>query len=406
MTDGRLAMDGGTAVRTEPWPAWPVLDDDVIEAAEKVLRSGRISYWTGIEGRTLEREYADALGRRHSVAVANGTLALELALRAFEIGPGDEVVVPARTFIATASCVVAVGATPVIADIDPLSGNLTADTVRAVLTPRTAAVIPVHLGGWPVDMDPLLELAAHRDLVVIEDCAQAHGATYKGRPVGSIGDAGAFSFCQDKIITSAEGGLLALDDDAAYARAWSYKDHGKSLAKLSDPAFLAEKTSFKWIHDSFGSNFRLGEVEAAMVRVQLGRLDAVHARRARNATHLARALARIPGLDVPLPPEGLEHAFYRLYAFVRLEALAPGWDRDRIAAAIVAEGVPCQYGTCAEIYREQAFAAAGLGPSSRLPGAARAHDTSLAFFVHPTVGEDDVADAVAAARKVMAEAAR
>lgn len=401
-----LAILGGTPLRTAPVPAWPAPSDAQIEAVERVLRSGRLNYWTGEEGRRLESEYAAALGLTHAVALANGTLALELALRTFGIGRGAEVIVPARSFVATASSVVAVGATPVFADIDPESSNLTARTVADVLTPRTAAVIAVHLGGWPVEMEPLMALAAERDLVVIEDCAQAHGARLGGRPVGSFGHAACFSFCQDKIIAAGEGGLLALNDRAAYERAWAYKDHGKSLAKLSDPALMSAPASFRWLHDSFGSNYRLPELEAAMVRVGLRELPATHARRRALAAHLTAALAGTPGIHVPQAPPSVDHAYYRLYAAVRPEELAGGWDRDRVLAAILAEGVPVQYGSCAEIYREEAFVRAGIGPAGRLPGAARVHETSLAFFVHPTLAESDIEDVAAAVRKVMAVAAR
>lgn len=402
----RLAIDGGNPVRSVPMPPWPSPSDAQIAAVEAVLRSRHINYWTGDVGRSLEREYAAYLGVAHAVATANGTLALELALRAFQIGPGDEVVVPARTFIATASCVVAVGATPVIADIDPESSNLTAETVAAVLTDRTAAVIAVHLGGWPVEMEPLMALAAERGFKVIEDCAQANGATYRSRPVGSLGDAGCFSFCQDKIMAAGEGGLLALDDDAAFTRAWEYKDHGKSLAKLNDAEFMAARSAFKWIHDSFGSNFRMPELEAAMTHVALQELPAAHAHRTHLALHLAQGLDGVAGIRVPLPPTHAEHAFYRLYAYVQLDELASGWDRDRVLFAIVAEGVPVQYGSCSELYREQAFVRAGLGPAERLPGASRAHETSLAFFVHPTLTDADIDDTVTAVRKVLAVAAR
>ena len=387
-------------MRAVPMPGWPSPSEAQIAAAERVLRSTRINYWTGEEGLLLEREYAAALGRAHAVAVANGTVALELALRAFEIGAGDDVVVPARTFIATASAVVAVGATPVVADIDPDSGNLTAETVAEALTDGTRAVIPVHLGGWPVEMDPLLELARDRGLTVIEDCAQAHGARYRGRTVGSIGDAGCFSFCQDKVISAGEGGLVAFDDQGAYASAWEYKDHGKSLVRLGTDNDGAPG-SFRWIHDSFGSNFRLPELEAALTRVGLAELPTAHTRRSTFARRLAAGLRDVSGIRVPLPPAYSEHAFYRLYAFVEPDALGPGWDRDRVLAAILAEGVSAQYGSCAEIYREQAFASAGLARPDRLPGAARAHDTSLAFFVHPTLSELDIDDTVAAVRKVM-----
>jgi len=401
----KLAIDGGTPVRTRPAPGWPFIGEEEIAAAEKVLRSNRINYWTGEETKLFEREYARSLGRAYGLAVANGTLALELALRAFGIGEGDEVVVPARTFMATASSVVAVGGVPVVADVDPDSGNMTADTLRAVLTDRTRAVIPVHVGGWPVDMAPLVLLAEQRDLIVVEDCAQAHGATYHGRPVGGLGShAGAFSFCQDKIVPLGEGGLLVLDDHEAYKRAWSYRDHGKSFDKVQALAQERGAGSFKWLIDSFGSNWRMPEIIGAMGRVQLGKLPSWHEKRTANALRLARGIESAPGLRVPLPPDGSVHAFYRLYAYVELDRLAPGWTRDRVLDAINAEGVACQYGTCAEIYREQAFAGSGLGPAGRLPGASRIHECVLAFFAHPTLAENDIDDTAAAVRKVMAAA--
>jgi hypothetical protein len=399
-----LAIDGGTPVRTAPMPVWPAPGDDEVAAATEVLRSGRLNYWTGEHARAFEAEYAASLGRAHGIALANGTLALELALRAFGIGSGDEVVVPARTFIATASAVVAVGATPVVADIGRDSGCLTAQTVSAVLTPRTRAVIPVHLGGWPAEMDVLVGLARTHGLVVIEDCAQAHGGVYRGRAVGALGShAAAFSFCQDKIIPIGEGGMLVLDDHAAYERAWAYKDHGKTLAKVRGAE--GGPTSFRWLVDSFGSNWRLAEISAAIARVGLKKLPAWHEARKANALRLAGGLAEVRGLRLPLPPGHAEHGFYRLYAFVEPAALSPGWDRDRIARAIVAEGVPCQYGTCAEIYREQAFVDAGLAPAERLPNAAHAHETSIAFFVHPTLTAADIDDTVAGVTKVMEVAA-
>ena len=402
----KLAAEGGSPVRATPMPPWPQPGEDQIAAAERVVRSGKLGYWVGEEGRSLEREYAASLGCAHGVAVANGTLALELALRAFSIGPGDEVVVPSRSFVATASCIVAVGAIPVFADIDTTSNALTAETVSAVLTGRTAAVIPVHVGGWPADMDPIMALAEERGLIVIEDCAQAHGARYHGRPIGSIGHAAAFSFCQDKIMSTGEGGLFTTDGEAAYTRAWEYKDHGKSLAKLTDPAFPSATSGFKWLHDSFGSNWRMPEVQAAMAREQLHELAAWHAQRTRNALRLAEAIADAPGLHVPLPPPGVDSAFYRLYGRVDLEALAPGWTRDRVIEAISAEGTPCQYGSCAEMYREEAFVSAGLGPAGRLPAAGLVHETSIAFFVHPTLHAPDIDDTAEAVRKVLTAACR
>lgn len=398
----RLARDGGTPVRTAPMPRWPAPDEVAVTAAAEVVRSGRLNYWTGSHGRELEREYARTLSRAHAIALANGTVALELALRAFEIGVGDEVVVPARTFIATAGAVVAVGATPVVADIDPLSNDLTAETVVAALSDRTRAVIAVHLGGWPADMDPLLTLARKHDLIVIEDCAQAHGGVYRGRPAGALGShAATFSFCQDKIVPVGDGGLLALDDDAAFERAWSYKDQGKSRKKLAVLDARRSGASFEWLVDSFGSNLRLDEVSSALAREGLGSLPAWHAARTRNATRLAEGLRDLAGLSIPLPTAEFEHAFYRLYGTIDPDALASGWNRDRVLQAVIAEGIPVQYGTCAEIYREEAFVRTGLAPAERLPGAARAHETSIAFFVHPTLGDPDIDDTIAAVCKVM-----
>ena len=242
-----------------PWTPWPHYEPDEIAAVERVLTSGKVNQWTGQEVFSFEREYAAFLGRDHAVAVMNGSVALELALVALDVGPGDEVVTSPRTFIASASAAVMRGATPVFADVDPDSGNITAETIDRVLTPRTKAIIVVHLAGWPADMDPILELAAANDLTVIEDCAQAHGAAYHGRPVGSIGHAAAFSFCQDKIMTTGgEGGLLALDDERSWRVAWSFKDHGKSY----DAVFNRQHPNgYRWLHESFGTNWRMTEVQ-------------------------------------------------------------------------------------------------------------------------------------------------
>lgn len=397
-----LAIDGGTPLRTTAMPGWPVLSDAEIAAAERVLRSGRLNYWTGEECTLFEAEYAARLGRKHAIALANGTLAIELALRAFGIGEGDEVVVPARTFIATASACVAVGATPVIADIDPDTSCVTPETLAAAITARTRALVPVHVAGWPCDMPAIMALAAERDLIVIEDCAQAHGARFADREAGSFGHAAAFSFCQDKIITTGgEGGMLLLDDDEAHSRAWAYKDHGKSLAKAFEPPPPPGTSSFRWLHDSFGTNWRMTEMQAAIGRVALGNLDSTVETRSCNARHLIAGLDRCPGLTVPVPPRDIIHAYYRVMGRVDVSALAEGWTRDRIIAAVTAEGARCFYGACAEIYREGAFTAAGLGPAERLPGAKAADETSIALLVHPTLTARDLDDTARAVRRVM-----
>lgn len=376
---------------------WPVFDDEQVAAVQRVLRSGKVNYWTGGEGRRFEEEYAAALGVRHAIAVANGTVALELALTALGVGPGDEVVVPSRTFIATASAVVARGARPVVADIDHDSQNLTAETVEAVLTPRTRALIAVHVGGWPCDMDPLLALAERHGLFVVEDCAQAHGATSQGRPVGSMGHINAFSFCQDKIVTTGgEGGLVTTNDSALWERAWSYKDHGKNRLATLD----GSKTgAFRFLHDSFGTNWRLTEMQAAIGRIQLQRLPAWVARRRANAMRIVAGLADEPGIRFPLPGEDVAHSFYRLYGFIDPDALSPGWTRDRILQELNSRGIPAGCGSCGEIYREKAFA--GIGPIAPLPVSHVLHETSLAFLVHPTLHDAAIDRTIDAVRSVL-----
>lgn len=378
---------------------WPQYDNEQIEDVVAVLRSGRVNAWTGDRVAAFEQAYAAALGRRHAIALANGTVALDVALHAIDLQPGDEVVVTPRSFVASASCVPMAGGRPVFADVDPDSQAMTAETIAAVLTPRTRAVIVVHLAGWPADMDAILRLGRERGIVVIEDCAQAHGAEIAGRPVGSFGDIAAFSFCQDKIITTGgEGGLLAMDDATLWQRAWSRKDHGKG----HDTVFRQDAPAgFRWLHESFGSNYRMTEIEAAIGLRQLGRLPAWQSERAGNAAVLMAAFRDLPGLRTPRPPARLRHAWYRFYSFVRPERLRSGWDRDRIHAAIVAEGVPCFTGSCPEIYREKAFVEHGFVPDKRLPVAAALGETSLAFLVDPCQDAVAMRQVAAAVVKVM-----
>ncbi|MDD4268335.1 MAG: DegT/DnrJ/EryC1/StrS aminotransferase family protein [Pirellulales bacterium] len=395
----RLAIDGGRPVRQAAAAPWPVFDEEMIEAAAAVMRSGRVNYWTGGETRAFEQEYASRLGRRYAVALANGSVALEAALAGLDIGAGDEVVVTCRSFVASASCCAIRGARPVFADVDRESQNVTAKTVAAALSPRTRAIIAVHLAGWPCEMQPIVELARRRGLAVIEDCAQAHGATYRGRPAGSLGDVAAFSFCQDKILTTGgEGGLLATDREDVWQTVWSLKDHGKNwhAATRRDP-----RSVFRWLHQRVGTNWRMTEIQGAIGRVMLRRLPGWVERRRQLAARLESRLAAIPSLRLATPPAHVEHAYYRYYAYVRPQMLKAGWSRDRIVQAIVAEGIPCGSGVCPEIYREEAFAHGESCPKNRLPVARELGETSLAFHVHPTLSRSDIDDTARAAAKVL-----
>lgn len=383
---------------------WPVFAEDERAAAMRVLESGRVNYWGGTEGRAFETEFAAYTGAAHAVALSNGTVAIELALHALGIGPGDDVIVPSRTFVGTATAVVACGARPVVADVDRMSGNLTVETIEAAMTPGTRCVIPVHLGGWPCDMDAIMEFAGRRGLFVVEDCAQAHGARWNGRHVGTFGHAGAFSFCQDKIMTTAgEGGMLITNDEALWQRAWEYKDHGRSMAAM-DRAAQAGGYEFKYVVESFGTNWRMTEVQAAVGRVQLGKLDSwVETRRA-NAALLDEALADIPGISVMIPPEQAYHAYYKYYAHVDVSVLADGWSRARILEEMNARGAVCLQGTCTEIYREKAFVDAGLAPAECLPVAAELDAVSIMLLVDPTHGASDILHTAKVLREVMVEA--
>jgi hypothetical protein len=384
--------------RTAPWPPWPHFEAREIAAVDAVLQSGKVNYWTGEEGRRFEQEFAEYCGCRYAVAVANGTVALELALYALGIGPGDEVVTTSRTFIASASAVVMRGATPVIADVDPESQNLTPDTVRKVLSPRTRAIIAVHLAGWPCDMEGLRALASERRLKLIEDCAQAHGATFRGRQVGGLGDVAAFSFCQDKIMTTGgEGGMLTTNDRAIWERAWAFKDHGKSY----DAVYRRQHPAgFRWLHESFGTNWRMTEMQAAIGRAILPRIPAWVTKRRRNAAILTQGFKSIPALRVTEPPRDVGHAYYKYYTFIRPEFLRSGWSRDQVIEAIVADGIPCFSGSCSEIYLEKAFERKKLCQNGRLPVAHELGNTSLMFMVHPTLSENDMIDVTLAVAKV------
>lgn len=386
-----------------PFPPWPSFTREEADAVSQVLLSNKVNYWTGTQCREFEDEFAKWSESNYAVAVANGTVALDVALKGLEIGPGDEVVVTSRTFLASASSIVNAGATPVFADVCLDSQNITAESVAAVLTPRTRAIMCVHLGGWPCDMDSINALAAKHNLFVIEDCAQAHGALYKGKPVGSLGHVGAWSFCQDKIMTTGgEGGMVTTSDKNLFKAMWAYKDHGKSY----DAVYKRQHPpGFRWLHESFGTNWRLTEMQAAIGRIQLTRMPQWQATRLQYAETIWQAAKKLPGLRVPQLPESIRHAAYKCYLFVRPEQLKPDWSRDRIIQALNDAGVPAYSGSCSEVYLEKAFDNTPWRPTRRLPNAQTLGETSLMFLVHPTLEKKHIEKTVAALGRVMGEAA-
>nr|WP_218168983.1 DegT/DnrJ/EryC1/StrS aminotransferase family protein [Pseudomonas sp. E6002] len=386
-------------VLNSPFSPWPSFTEEEADAVRDVILSNKVNYWTGTQGREFEKEFAAWAGTEYAIGLANGTVALDLALKALGIGAGDEVIVTSRTFLASVSSIVNAGAVPVFADVDRDSQNFSAQTIRAVLTPRTRAVICVHLAGWPCDMDPIMALAEEFDLKVIEDCAQAHGARYKGRPVGSIGHISAWSFCQDKIMTTGgEGGMVTTNDRKLWSDMWSFKDHGKSWEAVYE---RNHPPGFRWLHESFGTNWRMLEVQAVIGRIQLKRMTDWQASRLANAGQIWECASQLKGLRVPIMPEGSVHAAYKCYVFVEPQALKAGWDRDRILAEISARDVPVFSGSCSEVYLEKAFDNTGWRPASRLPVARELGETSVMFLVHPTLAQHEIDKTCSVLKTVM-----
>jgi len=382
-----------------PWPSFSKQEAGI---AAEILSSNRVNYWTGEQGKLFEKEFADYFGSKHAIAIANGTLALEGALESVGIGKGDEVIVTPRTFIASASCVARMGATPVFADVCRDSQNITSESIKRVITKKTKAIIAVHLAGWPCEMDELKELADEHDLVIVEDCAQAHGALFRGKSVGSFGRVAAWSFCQDKIMSTAgEGGMITTDDPELWSLIWSLKDHGKSWDSVTS---TSHKPGFKWLHDSFGTNWRMTEIQSAIGRYQLECMPDWSAKRKHNAETIWAAAADIPGLRVPQMPAHIEHAAYKCYLFVQISSLSSSWSRDRIIAEINNLGVPCYSGSCSEVYLEKAFDNQPGKPAQRLPVAVELGESSLMFLVHPNLNEDEILRTIEALSTVMKSA--
>jgi dTDP-4-amino-4,6-dideoxygalactose transaminase len=391
-----------------PWPEYSEIE---IQAVSTVLASSRVNYWTGDECRQFEVEFAQWVATSRAVSLSNGTLALDIALKGLGIGSvnggseSDEVVVTPRTFIASVSSVINAGAIPVFADVDRESGNISAETIAPVITPLTKAIVPVHLAGWPCDMDPIMALASKHELKVIEDCAQAHGARYKGRSVGSIGDVGAWSFCQDKIMTTGgEGGMVTCNDEDIWSRMWSFKDHGKNWDAVYNHLHAP---GFRWVHDSIGTNWRMLEMQAVIGRIQLRQMAEWTEKRSNNAQKIQSTLGKFSSLlRLPLLGDESRHAFYRLYAYVVPEGLNAGWSRDKIIASMSAKGFPLFQGSCPEIYLEKAFEGTSYRPSTRLPNAKELGETSLMFLVHPTITVQQLEAYLVALSEILERASR
>ena len=364
-----------------PWPSFTKEEADKVH---EVIISNRVNYWTGSECREFEKEFATWSDSKYAIALGNGTLALDVAFKSLNVAKGDEVIVTSRSFIASISSIVNAGATPVFADVDLSSQNITPGNIRSVITNKTKAIVCVHLAGWPCDMNEIMAIAKEYGLYVIEDCAQAHGAKYKGKPVGSIGHIGCWSFCQDKIMTTGgEGGMVATNDESLWRKMWAYKDHGKSYEAVYE---REHPEGYRWLHESFGTNWRMTEIQAAIGRIQLKRMPLWHKKRLSNACNIWNVARQCEILRVPVIPDFIKHAAYKCYVFVKGGALL----RDEMIKEINKKGVPCFSGSCSEVYLEKAFDNTGFRPKERLSAAKELGETSLAFLVHPTLTESEI----------------
>ena len=368
--------------------SWPSFTSEEANAVKNVLLSNKVNYWTGNECREFEKEFAVWSNSKYAIALGNGTLALDSAFKALNIGVGDEVIVTARTYIASVTSIVNAGAIPIFADVDLNSQNITPESIRSKITSKTKAIVCVHLAGWPCEMDEIMDIANEFNLYVIEDCSQAHGAKYKGKSVGSIGNIGCWSFCQDKIMTTGgEGGMVTTNDKSLWSKMWSYKDHGKSYEAVYE---RKHPEGFRWVNESFGTNWRMTEMQGTIGRIQLKRMPDWHAKRSANANEIWNTSKQCKGLRVPNIPDYIKHAAYKCYVFVELKKLKKGWERDKIIKELNILGVPCYSGACPEVYLEKAFDNTGLRPKEKLVNTKELGESSLMFLVHPTLTKNEI----------------
>lgn len=353
----KLALHGGSPVRQRPFPSWPVWDEREENALLNVLRSGkwwRFSYGVGVELREPETgdrsrvvEFQEAFARHHQakfgLACANGTAAIEVLLKALGVGPGDEVIVPAYTYMATASAVLQVNAVPVFVDIDPDTYNIDPKKVEAAITARTRAMIPVHFAGQPADMDALIQIGHKHRIFVVEDAAHAHGSEWKGSKIGALADGGTFSFQASKNMTAGEGGLITTNDSKIAALCDSFLWAGRQVGR-------------PWYeHYRLGWNYRITEFQAAILQQQLLRLEEQNSRRSQNADWLSRRLAKIDGVSpLKVDPRATRHS-YHIYIFRYSQQAFGGLSRAQFLRALAAEGIPCMGGYSHALYRNPMF---------------------------------------------------
>lgn len=365
---------------------WPYFTSNMIDNVAQILKSGKVNQWTGTKVSEFQQKFSQYFGVKHSIAVFNGSVALELCLKAIDLNNGDEVIVTPRTFIASASSITICGGRPVFVDVDRSSQNVTLDNIKGAVSEKTKAVILVHLAGWPCDLEEIVEWCHSKNIYVIEDCAQAHGAKYKDKYIGTYGDINAWSFCQDKIIsTGGEGGMVTTDNYELFQKAWSYKDHGKNYDKTVGNKTPAQPGLFRWVHDSIGTNWRMTEIQASIGIDSLELLDEWIQKRRQYAEILNKTLSNLKAIRLTIPDEKYYHAYYKYYCYIKNDALVEQVTRDTLILELNKMGIPCFEGTCGEVYRELAY-----NLDINLPVTQELSKTALMFLVDPSYNSDTI----------------
>lgn len=364
---------------------WPFFTNEMIDNVKNVLQSGKVNQWTGSKVFEFEKKFAEYFGTKYAIALSNGSVAIELCLKAIGIHPGDEIIVTPRTFIASASSVNICGGTPIFIDVDENSQNITLQNIQKAYTTKTKAVILVHLAGWPCQLSEIVDWCHEHNIYVIEDCAQSHGAKYNNKYAGTFGDINAWSFCQDKIITTGgEGGMVTTDNYQLYKIAWSYKDHGKNYDKV----FLTPKPttpSFRWLHDSIGTNWRMTEMQASIGIDALEHLDEWVNFRRSAAAIFNSVFSELHLVRITLPPDNIYHSYYKYYFFINPNYLKKNCTRDDIISQINNLGIPCFQGTCGEVYKEKAYSY-----DLQLPVTKQLTQNSIMLLVDPSYTLDTI----------------
>lgn len=331
---------------------WPSYTKQEIKKVTEVIKSGKVNYWTGNEVKSFEKEFSNFIGNKYSIAVCNATLALEASLLALNIGKGDEVITTPRSYNASASCILRVGAKPVFADIDIETQNISARDIKKKISNKTKAIICVHLGGTPCDILEIKKSIKKKGIKLIEDCSQAHGAKYENKYVGSFSDIAVWSFCNDKIIsTIGEGGMISTNNKKLFYKLWSLKEIGKDFKK-SNTKFLPK---FKWTHDHIGANLRMTEVQAAVGRIQLKNLNHMVNTRRKLAKIIIDFLEKNKLFFTFKLNKKYFSSFYRLYFFLDKKKLSKKLNREKIIKSLRKDGNDVSVGSCPEIYLEKSF---------------------------------------------------